>query len=58
MKFFLLPFIAIGSMFCEYIIFPTVVLQMLQLNLPQYVTNVAINYLATFILYNDIAIII
>jgi len=45
-------------MFCEYINSPTVVLQMLQLNPQQCVTNVAINYLATFILYNDIAIII
>jgi len=32
-------------------------LQMLQLNIPQYVTNVALIYLATFILYNAITII-
>ena len=45
-------------MFGEYIIFFTVVLQMLQLNIPQYVTNVALNYLTTFIIYNGITIII
>jgi len=33
-------------------------LQMLQLNLTQYVTNVALIYLATFIIYNGITIII
>ena len=33
-------------------------LQMLQLNLTQCVTNVALILLATFILYNDITIII
>jgi len=44
-------------MFCEYINSPTVVLQMLQLNLSQCATNVALLSLATFILYNAITII-
>ena len=57
-QFFLLPFVAVNDMFGVYIKSLDVMLQMLQLNPPQYVTNVALISLATFILYNGITIII
>jgi len=41
-KFLLIPFIDVNNMFCECTIFFTAVLQTLQLNPANYVTNVAI----------------
>ena len=61
MKKFLPPFIAVDIyVLCVYVYInsPTVLLQMLQLNLTQCVTNVALISLATFIIYNVITIII
>ena len=61
MKKFLPLFIAVDIyVLCVYVYInsPTVLLQMLQLNLTQCVTNVALISLATFIIYNVITIII